>query len=628
VAVEKHVPNALAVPEPDPDFEALLEYLKTARGFDFTGYKRASLMRRVDKRVHVAGAASYAEYQDYLEVHPEEFNELFNTILINVTSFFRDRPSWEYLQQDVLPAVFAGADPASPIRVWVAGCSSGQEAYTAAMVIAEVLGADQFERRVKIYATDVDDDALGEARAGVYTAKAVESVPDDMREKYFERADSRFAFRRDLRRAVIFGRNDLVQDAPISRVDLLVCRNTLMYFNADTQGHILRHFNFALRPSGVLFLGKSEMLITHAGLFQPVSMRWRIFSKVPRAVLRERLLEVAGPVVGGGVDGDGAVSLPAAAVEALPVAQLVVTRDGVVASANQHARRLLEVPATAVGRVLSDLDVATRPVDIRDAVRKAVSERRSVTLGTAEWTRAAGGETRRFDVEVTPVTHENEILGASVTFIDVTRFASLQGELEQSQRELETAYEELQSTVEELETTNEELQSTNEELETTNEELQSTNEELETMNEELQSTNEELEAMNDEFGQRTGELNEANSVLEAILTTLGVGVAVVDRDLAVRIWNYRCEDMWGLRHDEVEGVDFAELDIGLPVEELRGLLRATINDLRQEEIVVDATNRRGRPIRCGVKSMPLVVAGKEIRGAILIMDELDRPNDA
>jgi two-component system CheB/CheR fusion protein len=205
------------------ELEALLEYLKRTRGFDFTGYKRASLERRVLKRMQAVGIASIADYVDFLEVHPEEFAGLFNTVLINVTSFFRDPSTWEFFAQNVVPDIAARRTPPAPIRIWSAGCASGEEAYTLAMLFAEQLGIDAFTESVKIYATDVDEDALARGRQGGYTKDAVEIVPSELRERYFEAADGKFTFRKDLRRQVIFGRHDLIQDAPISRVDLLVC---------------------------------------------------------------------------------------------------------------------------------------------------------------------------------------------------------------------------------------------------------------------------------------------------------------------------------------------------------------------------------------------------------------------
>jgi two-component system CheB/CheR fusion protein len=234
----------------DESFEALLHYLRDSRGFDFTGYKRTSLMRRVRHRMDQAGYATFEEYLDVLQASADEFAALFNTILINVTAFFRDQEAWEFVKTDVIPRLVAERFPTDPIRVWSAGCASGQEAYTLAMLLADALGPEEFRQRVKIYATDIDEEALAEARTASFDARAVESVPADMLTRYFEKVNGRYVFHKDLRRAVIFGRNDLVKDAPISRVDLLVCRNTLMYLNAETQRNVLARLHFALAPAG------------------------------------------------------------------------------------------------------------------------------------------------------------------------------------------------------------------------------------------------------------------------------------------------------------------------------------------------------------------------------------------
>src|SRR6476646_4356677 len=553
----------------NPEFEALLNYIKRNRGFDFTGYKRSTLMRRVNKRMQTAGIEGYSAYLDYLEVHPDEFNHLFNTLLINVTSFFRDRSTWEYIGSDIVPRILASKKMTDPIRVWSAGCASGQEAYTIAMVIAQAIGLEQFRERVKIYATDVDEEALNQSRQATYLERELEGLSPEETELFFELSGNFYSFRKELRRSVIFGRHDLIQDAPISKIDLLICRNTLMYFNADTQARILGRFHFALRDHGFLFLGKAEMLLTYANSFTPVELKRRIFAKVPRLNSRDRLLMMQ---MGNGENtnfGSNSGRLREAAFDRGPLGCFVIDADGLLMLINEQARLLLNITSRDLGRPLQDLEISYRPVELRSCIEQAYKERRSINLRDVELV-TAQGERIFLDVQVEPLLEiDNTILGASITFTDVTRYKRLQAELEHSNQELETAYEELQSTNEELETTNEELQSSNEELETTNEELQSTNEELETMNEELQATNEELQATNEELQRRSEELDQANAFLSSILGSLKGGVVVVNRDLQVQIWNYRAEDLWGLRTEEVSGQHLLSLDIGLPVEKLR-----------------------------------------------------------
>jgi len=596
----------------DDDFENLLQYLCDDRGFDFTGYKRPSLRRRIGKRMGELGIETSAEYLDFLQVHPDEFARLFDTILINVTAFYRDAAAWEHLATHALPLILEGKRERQTIRVWTAGCASGEEAYTTAIVLAEALGPDVFMKRVKVYATDADDDALETARHGAYSAKDLSPVPSELVSKYFEEAGSRFVFRKDLRRSVIFGRHDLVQDAPISRLDLLICRNTLMYFNAQLQRRILRNFHFALNDPGLLMLGKAETLLTHKELFTPVDLRHRVFTKVGRTAGRDRSVGPAGrePSIGGVARH---VLLRDAAIDTAPVAQVLVDADGELLAANARARSMFNLSTTDLGRDFHDLELSYRPVELRSRIDAAYRERRPAVVANVD--RVYGdGEVQTLDVTIAPVFDNDEgALGVVISFADITRYRKLRSDLERSNQELETAYEELQSTNEELETTNEELQSTVEELETTNEEL-------ETTNEELQSTNAEVQATNEMMKDRSIDLNQLLAFSRSVLATLPVGVIVVDRNRHVRLWNERSEEMWGVRGDEVEGVELSSLDVGLPTADLEAPITRGL-DGRPQSVRVEATNRRGRKITCEVRCGPLAGPDGTIQGVVVLVEE-------
>ena len=604
------------------EFESLLSYLKISRGFDFLGYKRASLMRRVNKRMQAVEVVRYGDYIDYLEVHPDEFERLFNTILINVTAFFRDTPTWDFIAEEVVPNLLAGKSEHEPIRLWSAGCASGQEAYSLAITLAEKIGFEAFRRRVKIYATDVDEEALTQARAGSYTAREVQGIPQPLLEKYFDHEGGRYVFHKDLRRALIFGRHDLLRDAPISRIDLLTCRNALMYFNAEVQAQILSRFHFAVSDGGYLCLGKAEMLFSHANLFLPLDLKRRVFVKAIRSGLRDRLLLMARA-------GEETQPLPASDTQRLreavfhagPVAQIAVDLGGNLTMANERAFTLLRLTGRDLGRPLQDLEISYRPVELRSCIEQVYSLRRPVSVKDVAYTPPTG-EPIYLDVSLVALQEGGTLLGVGVSFTDVTRSRHLSEELQEANRELETAYEELQSTNEELETTNEELQSTVEELETTNEELQSTNEELETTNEELQSTNAELQTINEELRMRSGELNQVNAFLESILTSLRGGVIVLDREGQVQIWNDRSQELWGLRPEEVQGKVFLTLDIGLPVGELVPAIRTCLTgQSNHQEVAVEARNRRGKSIACRVLLTRLAGAEGDTHGVILLVEE-------
>ncbi|GAB3402451.1 CheR family methyltransferase [Flindersiella endophytica] len=607
----------------DARLEELLAFIRDSRGFDFTGYKRSTLTRRIRKRMHDVGVSEYSDYQDRLESSADEFRFLFNTILINVTGFFRDTETWTYLQREVVPELLFNHDD-EEIRIWSAGCSSGEEAYSLAIVFAEALGVEECAKRVKIYGTDIDEEALRDARAGLYPPRSLEPLSKELRAKYFEPNGGKLVFRADLRRRVIFGRHDITRDAPISRLDLLVCRNALMYFNVEAQSQIIDRFHFALREGGYLFLGKAEMLLSDGERFEVTSMRQRIFR---RRAGNTGLHQPASIKLDGGVglearDVARKRQLRDLVLETSPNAKLGIDLDGILILANAQARAQFGLTSHDLGRPLRDLEVSYRPVELRSLIEQAHAERRVVRVNAVE--RGIGADDLQYlDILVQPLwSGDGLALGVAVVFMDTTLSTRLQHEVKRNREDLETAYEELQSTNEELETTNEELQSSIEELETTNEELQSTNEELETTNEELQSGNEELETMNEELRIRTAELDEARSFLEGVLGSVGAGVVVLDRELRVRSWNRGAEDLWGLRAEEVHNQPFFALDFGLPTGELRSAVERCIDTGRRVgPLEIDAVNRKGRAIVCTITCSPL---DGNRDGLVLLMEDVVR----
>ncbi len=600
----------------DGDLEALLDYVHERRNFDFRGYRRASLTRRIYKRMKAVGVDDYQRYIEILEANPGEYGQLFDTILINVTALMRDPEAWQALAEQVIPTIAAAKSAEERVRIWSAGCASGEEAYTLAVLFAEALGVERFRQTVKIYATDADNDALADARHGRYPRKALEEAFGAERaERNFEYDQDYGVFRADLRRALIFGRHDLVRDPPISRLDLVTCRNTLMYFTSDVQSAILASFHFALNPGGYLFLGRSEALVSRAQLFQPVDTHQHILRKdgIRPELTPPASAQPARPVRQARSPGPRPPT--EAAFEQSIVPQIVLDGKTTIVLANRAARRMLSPGSMEVGRNLREAELSYRPVDLRSPVEQVLRERRPAVLRDARFEGAEQPVT--VDINITPLEGHS---GAAIVFLDVSRFVHLREELEHSRRELESAYEELQSTVEELETTNEELQSTNEELETTNEELHSTNEELETMNEELQSTNEELETINNELRDRGDEVAQLNQFLQSILSSLQSAVVVLGPQMEVRAWNRQAEDLWGLRGDEVLDRHFLNLDIGFPVEKLRSAIRSCLTGKSErEQLVEPAVNRRGRQVEVTVIVSCLVGQGPS-GGVILVMD--------
>ncbi len=525
----------------------LLEELAEQRSIDFRGYKRTTLERRFRKRMFQLNIGDYHSYGEYIRSHPEETNELLNTILINVTEFFRDPPAWEVLRTEILSPILKRLKPGSSFRVWSAGCASGEEPYSAAMILADYFGPRLAEYDVKIYATDIDDEELNTARRGEYGVEAVRRVRAEWRQKYFY-GKGTYRVNRDVRKLVIFGKSNLALNAPISHVDLLICRNVLIYFDSTLQKHILSRMHYALEPGGILFLGRSESQLANSTQFQRLNARWRIF----------RRLTVPAEVDLDSQAADSADDRPATRppndeidrlrsqqrylLESLRAGVLILSADNVI---TQHNSAILSAYGLTVnnliGKRLHDTDILIRTPEIISHLQATQVNNETVRFQTRV---RVGHDERVLDIVVRPVTSESGHRTGTLIYCED---ASTQEKLQTTIEELESTTEELQSANEELETTNEELQSTNEELETTNEELQSTNEELETTNEELQSLNEELETTNQELEERTKELDQLNSTYTQTLEKIRLPVMLVSDEGRIEFWNTTALRLFGFR---------------------------------------------------------------------------------
>ncbi|AIB16281.1 methyltransferase (plasmid) [Azospirillum argentinense] len=565
----------------DPEFEALIRYIQESRGLDFRGYKRTSLQRRIRRRMEEAGCEDFAAYHGLLEADPQEFIHLLNTVLINVTSFFRDTDSWDVLRKDVVPQILAQRSDRDPIRIWSAGCASGEEPYSLAMLLAEALGKDAFINRVKIYATDLDDAALNTARHAIYSPRDVESVPPPLLERYFERTNNHYVFQRELRKCVIFGRHNLVTDAPISRIDLLVCRNLLIYLESDTQNIVLPRLHYALTSDGVLFLGKAETQLARSKMFEPVNLKSRIFRKVPQEWRRS----LGGSLTIAPEHNNHRQSFQSRLMEGIvdssATAYLSVNGDGILVFANAMARRLLDVGEIDIGRPFQDLSISYRPAELRSRIEEVQKTGRVVRIEHQEFARPPG-EPMRLSIEISLLYgRDGKPFATLLGFTDTSRHFQVQQELEAAQESLETTIEE------------------------------------------LQSSNEELEVANEELRRQGEESGEFRRYSESILRSMDVGIIVLDQNLRVRSWNRWGENMWGLRAEEVQDEEFLDLDIGLPVHRLRlDLERVLHSEAPQTPVMLNAVDRRGRAVTCRVRLSPLLYEAREARGVVLIIEDV------
>jgi two-component system CheB/CheR fusion protein len=486
------------------------ERLFQERAIDFRDYKPSTLRRRIKRRMDATHREHVSDYLELLDTQPEECNELIDSILINVTQFFRDPEAWDLIREQVIPRILADKRKGDQIKVWSAGCATGEEAYTLAMLFNQALKDRKHDHELRVYATDVDENALAVARRGAYVDKSMECVPEELREEYFKK-NGVWTVSRELRKTVIFGRHNLVNDAPISHCDLIVCRNVLIYMGINLQNQLLSKFHYALDTPGFMFLGKAEAMLTLSRLFSSVSDKARIFTKEAPggAVCPAADQRALGAAVDAGATEYQLISLfNEAVLRHAPVGVIGINGNNVVRLVNPAAERLWGFNSRdLLGKSLVEVPL---PPALQGLVQKTVQvrhDKREFTIDEMVVTTDRGKETY-LSVRITPMFDVRGNPGGVIVLAeDLTIAVKLR-------RDVESANDELNSTNEELETTNEELQSTNEELTTTNEELQSTNEELETTNEELQSTNEELETTNDELEARTQELNRTKDELE------------------------------------------------------------------------------------------------------------------
>lgn len=607
---EPEVPAAELSDEEAAGFRRLLDKVKSEHRFDLHDYKSASLVRRVRARIAQVHAPDFDAYARLLDTDDSEATLLLDTILINVTGFFRDPEAWTALRQHVIPALADHAAGSGSLRIWSAGCSTGEEAYSLAILLAErapqLLGND-----VKIYATDVDADALTTARQGLYRLEQLKDLPEGYIGRYFSREGQLYRFRSELRRLCIFGRHNLVDDPPLGRMDLIVCRNVLIYFKTALQERLLPRFYYAIREDGFLFLGKSESLLARSPWFAPVEAKWRIFRRsrhapvesmaplLDRQRTRGRETSATEPV-------SGDLDL-AAVMDALPTATMVIDAHDTVVLWNAAAEGLYGIRREqAVGHRFRDLDISYRAEGLRARIEDVRRGSSSARLNDVAFT-GRGGQVIHVEVAIETLFDRGQrgVAGILVAAVDITAQVSLKADFQRVSEEHEMASEDLQSANEELETTNEELQSTNEELETTNEELQSTNTELLT-------TVEELQAANTLLGDRTAELDRLALYHASVVESVREAVIVLDGALKVTTWNQAAERLWRVSARNAMGKSFMQLGLGPVMKAVEGALARTTEGIKMVELsFADAGDVPHR-----LRVVPLVDAQGVVQGVV------------
>lgn len=420
-SIEIHTSQYRSLSESAPDLEALLEYLRRERGCDWTGYKRSTLLRRFRQRMRTLQIETYSGYLEYLQQNPDEYSSLLDEVLINFTGFFRDAEAWDYLDGEIIPRLLAGKRPDEPIRIWSAGCATGEEIYSLLILFAEALGIESCCQRLRGYATDMDTAAIALAREGVYGDRDIAPIPEDLLAKYFTRSSGGYVFDDRLRRAIVFERHDLTRDALMSGIDLLVCRNTLIYFRPEVQNSIFHRFHRALNADGYLFLGKSELFIEREPIFEPVNLGHRVYRKGVDPEGEDRPASI--PLVTPEIDRTFARDdFWRTAFESLPIAQLAIDRDGRLLDANPRAKRLFGLTPDDRGRPFSEL-APGRLIASRIRWKTFYRRDRPITLRQIEW--KTPKKTRSFDISIAPVFNAGkQAIGVTVAFLDRENFGS------------------------------------------------------------------------------------------------------------------------------------------------------------------------------------------------------------
>jgi two-component system CheB/CheR fusion protein len=564
VAYRQHTPHisrsdAFLEDKAQGGLEKVFVLLRAHTGSDFSLYKQTTIYRRIERRMGLHQIDGIGHYVRFLRENPREIDLLFKELLIGVTSFFRDPAAWEHLKKDAMPALLAQRTPGVALRAWVPGCSTGEEAYSLAMVFKEVVEPLRIPKRpvLQIFATDLDKDAIEKARSAVYPDSIAADVSPERLRRFFVQEENGFRVSKDIREMVVFATQNLIMDPPFTKLDILSCRNLLIYLSSELQKKLIPLFHYSLNPAGILFLGSAETIGPVSGLFSPVDGKARLYRRLEQSVAS---LPVEFPASARHVSPQAAgepehdPSSPKAAniqtladrvlVQRFSPLGVLCTDKGDILYISGRAGRFLE---PAVGKANLNVFAMAREglrYELSRAFSAARRHGRSVTVRGLKV--GANGATQAVDLTVERLTEPKELTGAVMIVIADAqtglsapkgrprRAASEPHRLVELRQELERAREEIQSTREEMQTSQEELKSTNEELQSTNEELQSSNEELTTSKEEMQSLNEELQTVNHELQAKVDELSRSNNDMKNLLNSTEIATLFLDDDLNVR----------------------------------------------------------------------------------------------
>ncbi|TSA40544.1 MAG: SAM-dependent methyltransferase [Betaproteobacteria bacterium] len=578
----------------------ILMLLRNVTGHDFSLYKKSTIGRRIERRMSQHNLDDLEVYARHLKEHPAEVHTLFKELLINVTNFFRDPEAFVALKQDILPQLLADKPEDYVFRAWVSGCASGEEAYSIAILLREWMDETRREFKVQLYATDLDDDAIAVARAGIYPANIAQDVTPERLRRFFIKEEAGWRVKKEIREMVVFAIQNVIKDPPFTRLDLLSCRNLMIYLEPELQNRLIPAFHYALKPGGVLFLSPSESIGNHPDLFAAQNRKWKFYRAI-HTVASTRTVIASG--LGWTADNGG--KAPGEVLKKVqetnfaeltkrmllqayaPASLLTDSKGDILYVHGDTGRYLRPAPGQAT---LNAIEMAREglPLELRAAIRHA-AELGTPTLGQALSVKTNGGfSSVGLSVRPLPNNGRNLLL---VSFQDVAQAAPAMPRrakrssgtaelqrIEELERDLAYTRENLQATIEEQQASNEELKSTNEEMQSTNEELQSTNEELETSKEELQSVNEELITVNAELQAKIEQLAGMQNDMKNLLDNINVGTVFLDQHLVIRRYTRAATSIYPLVAPDV-GRPLADIKSNLEGDDLLAEAQTVLESL-------------------------------------------------
>jgi two-component system, chemotaxis family, CheB/CheR fusion protein len=605
------VARAKPVPKETDLLEKIFIILRSRTGHDFFHYKRNTIIRRIERRMAINRIANMSGYLRHLQEYPPEAQTLFRELLIGVTNFFRNPEAFEVMKEKVIPQILEKRKGDNPVRIWVPGCATGEEAYSIAISFRESMDRLKKEISVQVFATDIDGRAIETARTGLYPKSIGVDVPAEILRRYFEQEDASYRIKKSIRDMVVFALQNVIADPPFSKTDLISCRNLLIYLGPEVQKKVLSLFHYSLNKEGILFLGSSETIGEFTKVFSTVERKWKIYKRKDSGSLHGRMPELQTPRLAPhmttawehghakiGPKGGYRDVAERAILESYGPAGVLIDEKGKILYVHGQTGKYLEIPSGEFSGSIVGMAREGLKLELAQSIRKGAT--RKTEIRSDRLLVKTNGGHLLINLVVKPISEPASTKGQLLVLFEDVPFEEANGaeveptdstevdelpRVRQLEHELSSTREYLQSTIEELETSNEELQSTNEELQSSNEELQSTNEEMETSKEELQSVNEELNTVNSELQQTIQELTRTSNDLNNLLASTDIGTIFLDTHLNVQRFTPTMTDFINLIQTDV-GRPLAhivtKLKYGRLVEDAQEVLRTLVP--KEEEI--------------------------------------------